>query len=164
ETVTLEDASNGNAVVGTGILSSGSVVILVTGLTASIHNIFAVYAGDTNYLGSMSGAIAQTVLPPIAVSSVVVNGNNPGPGWGLAGSQRSMVDSVVYTFNQAVNLTGAVSLAVHTGQTGSVPTLAVSAQGGGSFDSTWIVTFSGSSVTGASIADGVYDITLAGAD
>ena len=76
----------------------------------------------------------------------------------LSGVQRSMVDSVVYTFNAAVTLdSGAVTLAVTAGQSGSVPTLSWGSPDGGL---TWVVSFSGSSVTGNSIADGVYDITL----
>ena len=45
-----------------------------------------------------------------------------------------------------------------------MPTLTVAPQGGGTYATTWIVTFSGAGVTGSSIADGVYDITLTGAD
>jgi hypothetical protein len=78
-----------------------------------------------------------------------------------------MVDSVVYTFNHAVSLgSNAFTIVLHqnvtvngtTGQTvGTVPTLNYSSPDGGV---TWVVTFSGSSVFGGSIADGVYDITL----
>ena len=79
----------------------------------------------------------------------------------LGGSQRSMVDSVTYVFNQAVTLgTGAISMDVnsgYTGTTGIVPTISYATIDDGH---TWLVTFSGSSVTGNSIADGVYDITL----
>jgi hypothetical protein len=76
----------------------------------------------------------------------------------LSGVQRSMVDSIVYTFNTAVTLgPGAVTLAVMASQTGTVPTLSWSSADGGF---TWVVMFSGSSVIGNSIADGVYDITL----
>ena len=47
ETVTLEDASNGNAVVGSSTIdSSGDATITVSGLTAGSHSIFAVYPGD----------------------------------------------------------------------------------------------------------------------
>ena len=77
----------------------------------------------------------------------------------LAGNQRSMVDSIVYKFNQAVNLgTSAFNLTVHTGQTGSLPGSVNYTSPDGGF--TWIVNFSGANVTGNSIADGVYDILL----
>jgi phospholipase/lecithinase/hemolysin len=76
----------------------------------------------------------------------------------LSGAQRSMVDSIVYVFNQHVTLAaGAFSIAVHAGQTGTVPTLSWASPDGGT---TWIVTFSGSGVIANSIANGVYDLTL----
>jgi hypothetical protein len=90
----------------------------------------------------------------------------------LGGNQRSMVESLVYTFNHPVSLAdGAFNIALHgnitvtdaqgnttPGQTlGAVPTLSYTSPDGGL---TWVVTFSGDSVINGSIADGVYDITL----
>jgi len=62
------------------------------------------------------------VLDDRSLTGVVVNGNNAA----LAGVQRSMLDSIVYTFNQAVTLaaTNAFTIGVHSGQTGTAPTLA----------------------------------------
>jgi subtilase family serine protease len=110
-----------------------------------------------------SSADQYTYLPPIAVSSVVINADNPA----LSGPQRSMVDSIVFTFNHAVTLgSGAFTIALHAGVTvngaagqtvGTVPTLTWASPDGGV---TWVVTFSGAGVSGGSIADGVYDITL----
>ena len=85
----------------------------------------------------------------------------------LGGSQRSMVDSITYQFNQAVTLSaGAISMDVNSGYTGTAgstarqpsatPRLTTAIPG--------VVTFSGANVTGNSIADGVYDITLNAAD
>jgi len=72
-------------------------------------------------------------------------------------SQRSMVDSIVFTFNQAVNLgANAITISV-LGQGGVVPTVAYASPDGGF---TWVVTFSGSSVIGNSIANGEYQIVL----
>jgi len=56
----------------------------------------------------------------------------------------------------------AFTITVHSGQSGTVPTLnwaAVNPNSDGS-SSQWVITFSGAGVTGGSIADGVYDITL----
>lgn len=96
----------------------------------------------------------------ITVTSVVVNGNNAA----LAGAQRSMVDSILYTFSQAVTLaaTNAFTIGMHSGQTGTVPTLSWTAINPNSDGSStqWAVAFIGVGVTGGSIADGVYDITL----
>lgn len=95
---------------------------------------------------------------PIAVSSVVVNGNNSA----LAGPQRSMVSSIEYQFNQAVNLgPGAFSITLNASATGGpagiLPTINYSTSNGGL---SWVVTFSGAGVVGGSIANGVYNITL----
>ena len=121
ETVTLEDASNGNAVVGTGTLTGGTVTISVSNLTAGTHNIFAVYGGDATYAGSPSAQVAQVVTagPAPSLSSTTVNGADvtiAGQSVSLAGKQRSMVDDIVFQFNEAVTLDpGAFTIALHAG-------------------------------------------------
>jgi uncharacterized repeat protein (TIGR03803 family) len=160
ETVTLVDSSNGNAVLATGKLSGGTATLsfLAKTLLAGKHDLIAVYGADANLAAGESAPYTQ--VAQAAVTSVVVNGNNPA----LAGVQRSMVNSIVYTFSQAVTLaaTNAFIIGVHAGQTGTAPTLAWSAinpdANGGSTQ--WVVTFSGAGVAGGSIANGVYDITL----
>ena len=159
ETVTLEDASNNYAVLATATTSNGSatLIIPVGTLLAGTHNLVAIYGGDANFAASESTPYAQVVQ--VAVTGVTVNGNLPT----LAGVQRSMVDSIVYTFSEAVNVeANAFDIAVHAGQTGTVPTLnwaALNPNTDGS-SSQWVVTFNGAGVSGGSIADGVYDITL----
>ena len=172
ETVTLEDASNGNAVVGTGTLTGGTVTISVSTLTAGTHNLFAVYGGDANYAASQSAQVAQVVNagPAPALSSATVNGADvtiAGQSVSLAGKQRSMVDNIVFQFNEAVTLdAGAFTIALHAGVSvnggaagtvGTLPTLSWSSPDGGL---TWVVSFSGAGVVGGSIADGDYDITV----
>jgi hypothetical protein len=75
-----------------------------------------------------------------------------------------MVDSILYTFSEAVNIAAAdaFSIAVNAGQSGTVPSLAWAAINPNSDGSStqWVVTFSGAGVTGGSIGNGVYDITL----
>jgi hypothetical protein len=61
ETVTLEDADNNNAVVGSGTLTDGTANISVTNLTGGTSDIFAVYGGDATLAGSQSSTITQTV-------------------------------------------------------------------------------------------------------
>lgn len=105
--------------------------------------------------------VAQT---PIAITSVVVNGNNAS----LAGAQRSMVNSIEYTFNQPVKLAAnAFGIAVHPGQTGTVPSLTwgMPNPDANDDDTQWVVQFYGKGIPGGtvgSIANGVYDITLNG--
>jgi hypothetical protein len=144
----IADSNGYNAPIGTGGTHSDAVSTV-----SSVSN-----TSNEDFRGV---AFAPLVLP--AVATAVVNGNNAA----LAGPQRSMVNSLVYTFNTPVTLgAGAFTIALHpnvtvngsTGQTvGTLPTVAWSSPDGGT---TWVVTFGGDSVVGGSIADGVYDITL----
>ena len=161
ESVMLIDASNNNATVATGTLSNGSAALSVPAgtLLGGTHNLVAVYAGDASFAASQSAPYAQIVQ--VGIMSVTVNGNLPS----LVGVQRSMVDSIVYSFSEAVNLTAAnaFSISVHAGQGGTLPTAltwtALNANSDGS-STQWAVAFSGAGVSGGSIADGVYDLTL----
>jgi uncharacterized repeat protein (TIGR03803 family) len=84
-----------------------------------------------------------------------------------AGAQRSMVDSIVYNFNEPVNLTAAaffINVVVNNTNTGSevgvAPTLNVAAV---PFTNEWVVTFTdptNNSVIGNSIANGAYSIAI----
>ncbi len=83
----------------------------------------------------------------------------------LAGAQRSMVDSIVYNFTEAVNLTAAAftitAIQNNPGSTvGIVPTVNVAAV---PFTNEWVVTFTdpvNNSVVGHSIANGAYTIAI----
>ncbi len=174
ETVTLEDASNGNAVVGTGTLTSGSATITVSTLTVGTHSIFAVYGGDSTDAASQSATVGQQVFSALS-SGEALNAANvtiSGQSVSLAGNQRSMVDNVVVTFNRAVTLgSGAITLALHQNVTvngtnfangfGTLPTTVTVTNPSGD-GMTYMVSFSGASVTGQSIADGIYDILIDG--
>jgi hypothetical protein len=83
ETVTLEDASNGNAVVATGLVSGGVANLNVPGgiLSAGAHDLFAVYAGDANFTASQSATITQNIVQ-LAVpsgSTLDINLSAAGP-------------------------------------------------------------------------------------
>jgi len=83
----------GNTALGTGALNgSAHATLTTTALPAGTRSITAVYAGDTNFSGSTSSPITQTVTQ--AISSVVVTltgGTNPS------------------LFGQAVSFTATVS-------------------------------------------------------
>jgi hypothetical protein len=176
ETVTLIDASNGNAPVTTtgGVLSAGAATIIVPAgaLTTGTHNLVAVYAGNGFNAGSSSAPVAQTIgaVAAPSVTSVTLNGNIQG----LAGPQRSRVASVVVTFNQSVQLdANAFTLALHTNsvtfngaaQPAGFGTLPASLAPTSTDNITWVVTFTGNTDNGAdgfnSLKDGVYDFNVA---
>jgi RHS repeat-associated protein len=120
----------------------------------------AVFTNSYGTATTNAATLTVTAPAPVTVTSVVINGNLTG----FTGAQRSMVDSIVYTFSEKVNLaaTGAFTIAVHDGEQGTAPTLirtAINPDANGA-STQWVVTFSGSSVVGNSIANGVYDITL----
>jgi hypothetical protein len=92
----------------------------------------------------------------------------------LIGNQRSMVDSVAYTFGVPVNLTSsdftmATFSPTHSGPASpasTYPGLSLTSLDNGSI---WVVTWvsgggTGGTVTGHSIADGVYDLVLNNSD
>ena len=72
-TVTFKD---GATVLGTGTLSSGKATFTTTALAVGSHSITAVYGGDTNFAGSTSGAVTQTVTKA-GTSGIVSSSLNP---------------------------------------------------------------------------------------
>jgi hypothetical protein len=115
---------------------------------------------DGEYSISVVSSNSFTYADSNATGTVTNSGSATADSGALAGPQRSMVDSIVYTFNQAVNLTSSsftIAVATNDSNAGVVPTLDVWSPDGGI---TWIVTFSGSGVVGNSIATGAYNITL----
>ncbi len=55
---------NGTASVGTGTLTNGIATVNVTSLPIGTDSLTAVYAGDTNFAGSTSSAVSETVIMP----------------------------------------------------------------------------------------------------
>jgi hypothetical protein len=173
ETVTLEDASNSNAVVATTTTTGGNFSLNVSNLPVGTHNLFASYGGDAIYNPSQSSQVSQVVSSAVApsISAVVINqdisalynaAGQPSPGYGV---QRSMVNDIVYTFNEAVNIVSPATdpnvftISIASGWTGTVPTLSW-APVAGSGNTEWAVSFSGAGVSGGSIANGAYTITV----
>ncbi len=102
ETVSLEDASNGNAVVGTGTLTNGSAAISISSLSAGLHDLFAVYNGDLLHAASRSNQVSQIVTAMPTTTTLTDDGPN------------------VSTTGQAVSLTISVSPAVPDNETVSL--------------------------------------------
>ena len=140
-----------------------------TALPAGSDTITAIYSGGVGFAGSQGTDTIQvnSAAAPPSVASVVINQDNSAlynaAGQPAPGIQRSMVNDIVYTFSEAVNINASdpnvFTIGVAAGWTGTVPTLSW-APVAGSGNTQWAVTFSGSGVTGGSIANGAYDITI----
>ena len=113
-----------------------------------------------NYAGGDGNDIvlaAGTAVPTIV--STVLNGGIPYINSTLAAVQHSMVENVVYSFNQAVGLTAANFTLSGINGTTTAPNVNVASSGGGTV---WTVTFTGAGVNTAthSIGDGEYALAL----
>src|SRR5205823_517781 len=53
---------DGVAVIGSATLSDGSAQLVSASLSPGIHQITAVYQGDTNFVGSMSSPVSENVV------------------------------------------------------------------------------------------------------
>jgi hypothetical protein len=174
EAVSLVDASNNNAVVASGTLTGGTATLTVPAGTLSVgaHNLIAVYGGDANFAASESAAYTQVVQapPPALAGTPVINGDDPNglfnaPGQSTPGVQRSMVEDIVYTFNEPVtipNANAAFTIAVAGSQgIGTVPSTLFAQAVPGSNGTQWAVSLTGQPVgVLASIANGEYRITI----
>lgn len=132
---------------------NGTFTIATVSTNSFTINNFPVSGLPTLTTSSHSGVAidtAQTGGP--LINGVAANGQSASYN-----SQRSMVDSIVYVFNQAVNLSSNAFTLTVVGQGGLIPTLSYVSPDGGV---TWVVTFSGNGVVGNSIANGEYQIVL----
>ena len=141
-------------------------------LSVGSHSITATYGGDTNFSGSVSSALRsrRTSLPPTLVGSPVINGDNPNGLYTAAGQpangvQRSMVEDVVYTFNEPVTIPNAnqAFTVVVANNSGSawLPTTLIATAVPGSNGTQWAVSLTGQADgVLASIANGEYTITI----
>jgi Dockerin type I domain len=124
---------------------------------------------DTRENTTSADVPTLTVNYTPSITSVIVNQDISAlynaAGQPFAGAQRSMVNDIVYTFSQPVDILSpgadpnVFTIAVASGWTGNVPTLTW-ASVAGSGNTQWAVTFSGGTVTGGSIANGAYTITV----
>jgi IPT/TIG domain/Bacterial Ig-like domain (group 3)/Dockerin type I domain len=153
------------------VVSGSATSDATTALPAGSDTITAIYSGGTGFAGSQGTVTIQvnSTAPPPTLTNVVINQDISAlynaAGQPFAGAQRSMVNDIVYTFSEPVNILdpgtdpNVFTVAVASGWTGTVPTLSW-ASVAGSGDTQWAVTFTGGSVTGGSIANGAYTITV----
>jgi IPT/TIG domain len=129
--------------------------------TTPTSNTFT-FAGSSGLTSTTENTLGYAISQTAAPTTV---------GTGLETRQRSMVDSVAYTFSAPVSLTAAeFSLSTVAPQANGSTTPATLHPGmhltSLNAGSIWVVTWvsgggSGATVTGRSIADGVYNISLA---
>ncbi len=123
-TVTFMDGSTS---LGTGLLNSASpeVATLTTSMltvTGSPHTITAVYAADTNFSGSTSAGLSQTVTQAPTTTTVTSS-----LGTSVFGQSVTFTATVVATPAGADTPTGTVTWYVDGGQQGTGPTYTPSA-------------------------------------
>ena len=66
--------------IGTGILNNGVATLPISSLTGGTHSITAIYPGDSNYTGSTSSALSESVAPQGTTTAVSSSANPSTPG------------------------------------------------------------------------------------
>jgi autotransporter-associated beta strand protein len=116
-----------------------------------------------NYAGGDGNDVVLTAegAANATLVSTVLNGGVNYIDSTLASHQHSMVENVVYSFSQAVNLTTANFALTGINGTTAAPNVALASSGNGTV---WTVTFTGTGVNNAthSIGDGEYQLVLNG--
>jgi hypothetical protein len=120
-TVTFKD---GSTTLGTGTLSSGKATFATSSLTAGSHSVTASYGGDTNFNGSASSALSQTVNKA-NTSTTVGSSSNPsayGSSVTFTATISSTTATGTVTFKDGTTTlgTGTVSSGVATYTTSSL--------------------------------------------
>jgi hypothetical protein len=81
----------GSSLLGTAALSSGRAQVSISRLTAGYHAITASYGGDSNYNGSISGTVTQTVNSPIDSTPPTIRIISPAAGATVSGTVAVLV-------------------------------------------------------------------------
>ena len=71
---------DGATSIGTAYLSGGTAALTTADLTVGLHSITAAYGGDTNFTGSSSSAVGQTVNKGATTTAVTPSANPSVPG------------------------------------------------------------------------------------
>src|ERR1035441_9762884 len=118
-TVTFKD---GSTTLGTGTISSGSATYGTSALAIGSHSITAVYGGDSNYNGSGSSVLTQTIdsAPQVLTTSLP-----PGTaGTSYSATLAATAGTTPYTWSlSSGNLPAGLSLNASTGAITGIPTV-----------------------------------------
>jgi poly(3-hydroxybutyrate) depolymerase len=74
----------GATVLGTGLLSGGTAILMTSALPEGTGNVKAVYAGDSNFAGSTSNAVSQVVSKATTTTTLVSSQNPSNVGQSVA--------------------------------------------------------------------------------
>ena len=150
-------------------VSSGSAISdATTALPAGDDLITAIYSGGTGFGGS-TGTLyihVNSAAPPPTITDVVLNQDITSLNSNL--QQRSMVEDVVYTFSEPVNIVSnaidsnlfQIGTVTFNGVLGLIPATVEWAPVAGSNNTQWEVDFGLNSGGLNSLANGVYSITI----
>ena len=153
---------------GTQILNWTSLAnvttVTQTGLSLVVGQTYYVSVQAVNgagLTGSATNSDGQTVVPPLTVTSTVVNGNNGAVlnGTDNASKQRSMVKSLVVTFSDVATLDVGAFAILNRATQAAVGTVLVSADST-SGHTVATLTWSGAQTLNGSLIDGNYQLTI----
>jgi hypothetical protein len=154
-----------------GFTAGSTTTVTASGGVATFSNLVlntrGTYTLSQSATGNLTGPSSASFVVSWTAIALAQGPQVNGDSAALLGAQRSLVDSIAYTFNHPVTLgAGAFAIALHQDVTvngsdgqavGTLPSLSYNSPDGGV---TWVVSFSGAGVVNNSIADGVYDLTL----
>ena len=111
--VTFKD---GTTTLGTGTIASGSATFTAATLTGGSHSITAVYAGDTNFTGSTSAAVAVQVNLAAVTAAVVASPTTLAYGstTSLTATLSNTGGTGTFTFKDGATTLGTVAVASGT--------------------------------------------------
>ncbi len=102
----------GTTVLGTSTVSAGQAPLGITFNTSGLHNLTAIYGGDTNNVASSSVAVAYTVNPSPTSTTLSTSANTSGAGQSitLTTSVAGVSPTGTVTFMEGTTVLGATTI------------------------------------------------------
>lgn len=139
---------DGSTSLGTATQSGGTASLSTSTLSVGTHSITATYSGNSNFTGSTSSAITQTVNPAPSDFSISASPTSESV-------KRGRTASYTVTVTPSGGFTGSVALTATVTPAGPIPSFSPSTITGGSGSSTMQVSTSG-------VARTTYTMTITG--
>jgi hypothetical protein len=111
---------DGSTLIGQGTLASGVATLTISSLAVGSHSITAIYSGDTNFVASTSGALAESVLD--FALSIPTSGSGSGASQTVAsGGTATYTLDIAPTTGTSIPTAAALTLTgLPTGATATV--------------------------------------------